>query len=313
MDTETRERARLAVRRILEAASFDVEDLEAPLDLSAIRHDTCVIFLCSDDPAEIEQFDRTGYRCRLGEHEVDSRKLLLTFSDHPATSQCIRWGRDDLERYAGQAALSYIVQKPLVLDLGTATHVIVKKETVPQELTGPDIPHLPVKVDEARARAITGAEGEAFCRFIPYWYYHYRSQGQKAFGSQVVSFNAEKNGAMNAINGQETDMDIEKVQTSGIPIHSQLLQPVITKGDAEEKIRTQVMDQLTQKVRVKQAKGDTIFYEERVFKPEKKDVAVDLQMVYIPVWQFKGKKIAELNAFTGEVLQEPMDTGAEIL
>jgi len=40
---------------------------------------------------------------------------------------------------------------------------------------------------------------------------------------------------------------------------------------------------------------------------------VDLQMVYIPVWQFKGKKIAELNAFTGEVLQEPMDTGAEIL
>ncbi|MDD1658076.1 MAG: hypothetical protein LUQ41_06430, partial [Methanomicrobiales archaeon] len=93
----------------------------------------------------------------------------------------------------------------------------------------------------------------------------------------------------------------------------QLLQPVIQKGDAEEKIRTQVVEQQTQKVRVRQAKGDTIFYEERIFKPERKDIAVDLQMVYIPVWQFKGRKIAELNAYSGEVLREPMDTGAEIL
>jgi hypothetical protein len=313
MDTETRERARLAVRRILEAASFEVEDLEAPLDLSAICNDTCVIVLCSDDSAEIEQFDRTGYRCRLGDQEVASRKLLLTFSDHPATSQCIRWGRDQVEQYAGQAALAYILQRPMALDLGAVAHLIVKKETVPQELTGPDIPHLPMKVDEARARAITGAEGEALCRFIPYWYYHYRSQGQKSFGTQVVSFNAEKNGALNAITGQEMELDIGKVQNSGIPIHSQLLQPVIQKGDAEEKIRTQVVEQLTQKVRVKQVKGDTIFYEERVFKPERKEIAVDLQMVYIPVWQIKGRKIAELNAFTGEVLKEPMDTGAEIL
>ena len=313
MDTETRERARLAVRRILEAASFEVEDLEAPLDLSAIRSDTCVIVLCSDDTGEIEQFDRTSYRCRLGEQEVASRKLLLTFSEHPGTGQCIRWERDELEKFAGQAALAYILEKPLVLELGSATHLIVKKETVPQELTGPDIPHLPVKVDEARARAMTGAEGEALCRFIPYWHYHYRSQGQKSFGTQVVSFNAEKAGALNAINGQETELDITKVQTAGIPIHSQLLQPVIQKGDAEEKIRTQVTEQLTQKVRVKQSKGDTIFYEERIFKPERKEIVVDLQMVYIPVWQIKGRKIAELNAFSGEVLREPMDTGAEIL
>ncbi|MDD1653827.1 MAG: hypothetical protein LUQ64_04700 [Methanomicrobiales archaeon] len=308
-----RERARLAVRRILEAASFEVEDLESPLDLSAVRNDTCMIVLCSDDAGEIEEFDRTGYRCRLGDQEVASRKLLLTFSDHPATSQCIRWGRDQLERYAGQAALAYILQKPLALELGSATPMIVRKETVPQELTGPEIPHLPMKVDEARARSMTGAEGEALCRFIPYWYFHYHSQGQKSFGSQVVSFNAEKSGALNAINGQETELDIAKVQTTGIPIHSLVLQPVIPKNDAEEKIRTQVVDQQTQKVRVRQAKGDTIFYEERVFKPERKDITVDLQMVYIPVWQFKGKKIAELNAFTGEVLREPMDTGAEIL
>ena len=308
-----RERARLAVRRILEAASFEVEDLEAPLDLSAIRDDTCVIVLCSDDAGEIEQFDRTGYRCQLRNQEVTSRKLLLTFSDHPGTRECIRWGRDELERFAGQAALAYILQRSLALDLGSAAPLIVKKETVPQELLGPEIPHLPVKVDEARARAMTGAEGDALCRFIPYWYFHFRSQGQKSFGTQVVSFNAEKSGALNAINGQETELDISKVQTSGIPIHSQLLQPVIQKGDAEEKIRTQVVEQQTQKVRVRQAKGDTIFYEERIFKPERKDIAVDLQMVYIPVWQFKGRKIAELNAYSGEVLREPMDTGAEIL
>jgi hypothetical protein len=37
MEHETREKAKNAVKLILEAAGFEVEDVEDPLDLSAVR------------------------------------------------------------------------------------------------------------------------------------------------------------------------------------------------------------------------------------------------------------------------------------
>jgi hypothetical protein len=60
-------------------------------------------------------------------------------------------------------------------------------------------------------------------------------------------------------------------------------------------------------------KGDAIFYEEKVIKPDRKNIQLDIMQVYVPVWQVKGKKIVEVNAFTGEILSEPMDEGVEIL
>ena len=310
MDSEMRDRAREAVRRILEAASYEVEDLERPLDLSAIGAGECVIVLCSDDGAEIGQFDRTNYRCRIEEEEVTSRKLLFTLNDSVRTGNCIRWGIGDLEQYAGQAAAASILGQGLALDLG---HVPVGSTGPAPEEAGPELPHVPVKVDEKRARAISGESGAGILRFIPYWRYHYRSSGQKGYGNQVVTFNAEKKGAINAVNGAETGEELGQVQVSPVPVSAVVLQPMVKKDEAEEKLRNRIIEELTQKVRIKQAKGDTIFYEERIFKPERKDITIDLELVHVPVWQFRGKKFVELNAVTGIVLTEPMDTGAELL
>ena len=170
-----------------------------------------------------------------------------------------------------------------------------------------------MKVDEKRARAISGESGNGTLRFIPYWRYHYRSSGQKGYGTQVVTFNAEKKGAINAINGAETSEELGQPEVSPVPVSAVVLQPMVPKAEAEEKLRNRIIEELTQKVRIKQAKGDTIFYEERVFKPEKKDIEIALELVHVPVWQFKGKKFVELNAVTGSILTEPMDTGAELL
>ena len=71
----------------------------------------------------------------------------------------------------------------------------------------------------------------------------------------------------------------------------------------------ELIERLTQKVRIKQEKGDAIFYEEKILKPDRKNITVDTKQVYIPVWQIRGKKIVEVNAFTGELLSEPMDEG----
>ena len=305
-----RVRAREAVRRILEAASYEVEDLERPLDLSAISAGECILVLCSDDGGEIGQFDRTNYRCRIEENEVTSRKLLFTLNDSVRTEHCIRWGIGDLEGFAGKAAIASVLGQSLALDLG---HRPAASAMPAPEEAGPELPHVPVKVNEKRARAISGESGAAILRFIPYWRYHYKSSGQKGYGNQVVTFNAEKKGAINAINGAETGEELGQAEVSPVPVSAVVLQPMVKKDEAEEKLRSRIIEELTQKVRIKQAKGDTIFYEERIFKPEKKDITIDLELVHVPVWQFRGKKFVELNAVTGVVLTEPMDTGAELL
>ena len=310
MDSEMRDRAREAVRRILEAASYEVEDLERPMDLSAIGAGECILVLCSDDGGEIGQFDRTNYRCRIEEKEVTSRKLLFTLNNSARTEHCIRWGIGELEGFSGKAAVASVLGQSLALDLGQepATPAM----PAPEE-AGPELPHVPVKVDEKRARAISGESGAGILRFIPYWRYHYRSSGQKGYGNQVVTFDSEKKGAINAINGAETGEELGQVEVSPVPISAVVLQPMVKKDEAEEKLRTRVIEELTQKVRIKQAKGDTIFYEERIFRPERKDIVIELELVHVPVWQFRGKKFVELNAVTGVVLTEPMDTGAELL
>jgi hypothetical protein len=310
MDSEMRDRAREAMRRILEAASYEVEDLERPLDLSAIGAGECVIVQCSDNAGEIGQFDRTNYRCRIEEEEVTSRKLLFTLNESVRTEHCIRWGIGELERFAGQAAAASVIGGRLDLPLGPGT---ASAAGPAMEEAGPELPHVPVKVDEKRARAISGESAAGILRFIPYWRYHYKSSGQKGYGNQVVTFNAEKKGAINAINGAETGEELGQSEVSPVPISAVVLQPMVKKDEAEEKLRTRVIEELTQKVRIKQAKGDTIFYEERIFKPERKDITIDLELVHVPVWQFRGKKFVELNAVTGVVLTEPMDTGAELL
>jgi hypothetical protein len=310
MESGMRDRAREAVRRILEAASYEVEDLERPLDLSAIGAGECIIVQCSDNSGEIGQFDRTAYRCRVEEEEVTSRKILFTRNETARTGHCTRWGLADLERLAGLAAVAVVTGERLELDLGHPPAAMAAP--APEEM-GAELPHVPVKVDERRAKAIAGESGPGTLRFIPYWRYHYRSSGQKGYGSQVVTFNAEKKGAMNAINGSETTEELGQVEVSPVPVSAVILQPMVQKAEAEEKLRNRVIEELTQKVRIKQAKGDTIFYEERIFRPERKDIEITFELVHVPVWQFRGKKFVELNAVTGTVLTEPMDTGAELL
>jgi hypothetical protein len=216
----------------------------------------------------------------------------------------------DLERLAGRAAVASVLGDRLELDL---VHPVAATPAPAPEEMGAELPHVPAKVDEKRAKAISGESGSGTLRFIPYWRYHYRSSGQKGYGTQVVTFNSEKKGAINAINGSETAEELGQAEVSPVPLSAVVLQPMVQKAEAEEKLRNRVIDELTQKVRIKQAKGDTIFYEERIFKPERKDIEITLELVHVPVWQFRGKKFVELNAVTGAILTEPMDTGAELL
>jgi len=134
----------------------------------------------------------------------------------------------------------------------------------------------------------------------------------RGYASQLDNQAHSINGVINAINGIKLDLDGTKVEDSEIPANAEVSDAHITKEEASERMVTELIERLTQKVRIKQEKGDAIFYEEKTLKPDRKNITVDTKQVYIPVWQIRGKKIVEVNAFTGELLSEPMDEGVEV-
>jgi len=323
MEKDLRNRGRSALRSILETASYTVEDLDDPLAVSAVGQDDCVLAMISDDPSEIEHFDATNYRMQDGDKTLPCKKLVFSLADGASVTNSVLWGREEFMRYAGAAVLAGVLGQRLGIRL-EASHVQRAEgsaaaeagagpSSTPVDENGPEVMHLPLKVDPARAVRIAGIDGSAKLRFMPYWRYHLVSDGERTFKDKLISFKADKWGAVNAINGIEMDVAFDKAASSAIPGDAELVQPKNQKDGVEAKIVSDLIDKLTQRLRVRTDKGDAIFYEEKIFKPEKKDVKIDLDLVYVPIWQVRGKKIVEVNGFTGEILSMPMDEGCEVL
>jgi hypothetical protein len=315
MEQDMREKAKNAMRLILEAARFEVEEVDEPLDLSAVRDGVCILVLCSNDRTLIGQFDKTNYSLMIDDHEMTCKKLLFTLDKEISTENCIQWGVDEFVRYTGEAVLADIVSRELALDLTPAKAkkaAVAAAAVVEEESSGISLPHFPVKLTEQAAIRTGGVQGAAKLRFIPYFLFHYTSSGEQVYKDRRIPFDADGWGAINAINGIKIDLDGKMVEDKEIPGGAEVCDPHIRKDEATERIVTELIDRLTQKVRIKQEKGDAIFYEEKVLKPDRKNITVDAKQVYIPVWQIRGKKIVEVNAFTGELLSEPMDEGVEV-
>jgi len=321
MEHDMREKARNAMRLILEAARFEVEEVDDPLDLSAVRDNTCVLVLCSNDSDLIAQFDKTNYSLMIDDHEMTCKKLLFSLDKDITTENCIHWGVDEFVRYTGEAVLADVLSRELALDLtptkgkkvaAMAASTAAGPAEVQEEEAGVAIPHLPVKLTEQAAIRTGGIQGTARLRFIPHYLFHYTSSGEQVYKDRRIPFDADGWGAINAINGIRIELDDKNVEESDVPGSAEICDPHIRKEEAAERIVNELIDRLTQKVRIKQEKGDAIFYEEKVLRPDRKNIMVDTKQVYIPVWQIRGKKIVEVNAFTGELLSEPMDEGVEV-
>jgi len=319
MEPEMREKAKSAMRLILEAARFDVEEVDDPLDLSAVREGVCLLVLCSNEKDIISQFDKTNYSLMIDDHEMNCKKLLFSIDKDIATENCIQWGVDEFVRYTGEAVLADILNRELALDLTPSKGKRPQISTaagpaaaVPSEPSGISIPHFPVKLTEQAAIRAAGVQGTAKLRFMPYYLFHYTSTGEQVYKDRRIPFDADGWSALNAINGIKIELDGKLIEETDIPGGAEVCNPHIKKDEASERMVNELIERLTQKVRIKQEKGDAIFYEEKILKPDRKNITVDTQQVYIPVWQIRGKKIVEVNAFTGELLSEPMDEGVEV-
>jgi hypothetical protein len=316
MEGKLRENAGNAVKAILETAGFEVQEVDAPVDFSAMREGEVLLVLCSNDISEIEEFDRTRFSLKVEEKELECRKLVFSLEEKIVTEHCIVWGVKEFVRYAGEAALARVLERNLSLSFASAREEgspATESQPHGEVPSGITIPHLPIKVGRQAAEKIAGVSGNATLRFMPHWFFHYVSSGEQVYKDHRVLFDGDGSGAINAINGIRIELDGSSVAEKEIPADSEVVKPKISKEDAAEQVYKDLIDQLTKQVRIKQVKGDAIFYEEKVIRPDKKDIQLDLAQVFVPVWQIRGKKIVEVNATTGDILAVPMDEGVEIL
>ena len=316
MDDKTRDKARISMREILESAGYDVMEVDPPLDLSAVRDTDCLLVLCSNENSEIQEFDRTSYKLKSDDGEMVCKKLLFTIDEGVNLENSIVWGVKEFVQYAGEAALARIMDRELSLSFASSEDIHLREEK-DQEPTdsgsGVSIAHLPVKVNKQAAEQIAAIQGTVHLRFIPHWFYHFQSSGEQVYKDKHIPFDAEGSGGINAINGLRVDACETRSVDGPVPADADIVQPHISREEATERIYEELITQLTQRVRIKQEKGDAIFYEEKVMKPERKDISLEIYQVYVPVWQIRGRKIVEVNAHSGEILSTPMDEGVEIL
>lgn len=315
-------RARDVVRWIFSAASYEVDDGDGAIDLSAFRNDECVVILCSEDAEEIEEFDRLKYRVSLESGPVLCTKLLVSFAPPVQVQSCILWGERELSDTAASTIGAYIrgdsVSLPLSSPAGTTAprgtgRVYVEPEQEKEPEPGLEIPHLPVMINGSRAQAICGVKGTPTLRFIPYWAYQAESHGEKIYKTHIISFEREESGVISAVNGLKGDFTAEITEMKAVPGDADILPPKLSKTEIIDKVTSTLTEELSQTVRISQCEGDTIFYEDRDFSPNPENISVSAEMIYVPVWQIRGNRIAEVNAFTGDILEMPMDDGVEVL
>jgi len=303
-----RGRAIEAVRNILEYAGYEVGEVGGEIDLSAVNGEECILVLCSDDGDAIGNFETTRYSADFDGERTECAKILVTTLPGASSARCTRWGIEDVARLAGEAVGAAISGDSFSLALKRGAAEPAREDT-----TGPRIPHLPISIDKRRAARIAGIDGQIAFRFLPHWHYHWKSTGEKIFKDRVISFDAEERGCMSAINGLRGDIDIGALVTDAIPGDAVVLDPTIDEETARDRIIEEITDKLTRGVRVKREEGDTISTEDKILKPDRKDITVDLSLFYVPIWQVKGKRIVEVNAVNGEILCEPMDDGVELI
>lgn len=313
MDDSVRRRAIQEIRRILETAGYDIEEEGDPFDLSALAGNECILALCTDDPNRASKFDEKPYILEEEGEKIPCKKLIFTQNPRIATSEGILWNFEDLGRHAGDASVARIKGERYSIRWTAIPKGRLDTPRAPDSPTAGRINSLPICAGAEEAIRISGERGKANLRLIPHWAYQYKCTGDTSYKGKKISFDAEGDGAISAINGLPQDIDPEVAVERDIPGDAELVRPAISMKEAEEKVISSLIETLSKRVRIKTESGDAIFSEEKTFKPSRNQIQQKIWLVYVPVWQIRGKHIVEVNAVTGEILAEPMDEGVELL
>lgn len=157
---------------------------------------------------------------------------------------------------------------------------------------------------------------DAVLKFVPFWKYRYNVEAEKRFRSKVLSIVGKGKGFLNALNKSKEEMEIEGLSTpTRVPaVQYELKRPNVDKKQAEKILLDFIKEENTREIRFNNTEGQAVIYEHRSIGPRADEIQLDMELVYIPVWEVKGKRNSlEINAYTAKVLEEPVDEDAEFL
>lgn len=157
---------------------------------------------------------------------------------------------------------------------------------------------------------------DAVLKFVPFWKYRYNVEAEKRFRSKVLSIAGKGKGFLNALNKSKEEMEIEGLSTpTRVPaVQYELKRPNVDKKQAEKILLDFIKEENTREIRFNNTEGQAVIYEHRSIGPRADEIQLDMELVYIPVWEVKGKRNSlEINAYNAKVLEEPVDEDAEFL
>ena len=157
---------------------------------------------------------------------------------------------------------------------------------------------------------------DAFLKFVPFWKYIYNVEVEKQFRSKVLSIAGKGKGFLNALNKSNEEMEIEGLRMpTRIPaVRHEIRRPNVNRKQAEKIILDLVIKENTRELHFNNMDGQAIIYENKSIGPRAEDIDLEMELVYIPIWEVKGKRNSlEINAYNAKVLDQPMDEDAEFL
>ena len=166
------------------------------------------------------------------------------------------------------------------------------------------------------AEAKVGTPKSQTLKFIPVWYYSYSFNIQKKYKSKVVDLTGDGEGYIHAITGENFFNKYRDIRENiMMPTQNyEIMQPSIQKNDASEKALNSIIREHTKQVRLNEMIGDTIVFENRIFAPDPSEINLNIDLLYIPVWEIKGKReVMDINGYDGHIMAIKVYNDAEMV
>ncbi len=176
-----------------------------------------------------------------------------------------------------------------------------------------------VRVDERRAIAtakgfVSGITGAAI-EFVPFWNYRYVIDTYRQHKTKALHLSSEGSGAINALNRVKHDYLQEVCDSISVPCQDyEIKSPTVTKVEAREEILNDAIESNTKNIASTSTSGSAIITEHRTVRPLAKDIDLDMDLVYLPVWEVKGMNSSiMIDAHDGNAMTAPVDDDVEFL
>lgn len=178
----------------------------------------------------------------------------------------------------------------------------------------------PVNIQRDRALSIAtpyvrGASGTVL-KFVPFWKYSYSLDVEHRYRSKLIDISGDGSGCLNALNGHIENMHLDDIRkTVTVPdVEYDVKIAVVNEDAARKQLLDMLIEEYTRDLRFDATQGDAIISEHKRFKPAASDINLSMELAYVPVWEVKGQRNSvEINAYSGEVLQNPVDDDVEFI